>query len=93
MIIIAGCINLRVTDPGDPVPDVAPAHRLHGHPPQERARGEEALQVCDAESKRRHCDAQCDLPRGGTVRHGHLHTGGHLLLLHLLLLFVEESDQ
>ena len=54
------------------------ADGLHGDAAQERHGGEEAEQVRDAphlgRPRRRH--AQRQLPRGGPVRHGHLHQGG-----------------
>ena len=53
------------------------ADGLHGDAAQERDGGEEALEVRDAPHlggpRRRHPLRQ--LPRGGTVRHGHLHQG------------------
>ncbi len=71
----SGRAHFRRPEPRDPVPDVPPSHRLHGHAPQERARGEEVVQVCKPEDGRGHCNAVRHVSRGGPVRDGRLHEG------------------
>ena len=71
----SGRAHFRRPEPRDPVPDVPPSHRLHGHAPQERLGGEETVKVCEPEDGRGHCDAVRHVSRGGPVRDGRLHEG------------------